>query len=286
MTDGKEPSTAPSSDAAPVASPEPAPTSPPVGDATPNSPAPADKPVEAPAKPADAPAPAPAAEAPVVKSVIGEALDKVVEKAPEPAKQDAKPAEEAKKPDAEPKKEEAAQSVEPAPLPTYDPFKLPEDLGITYEEAGLGEFTKELAEFQVKTKADQKEMQAFGQKLIDRHVSELRTTVNRLNDFYMNEFEKQKAEWRDAFEKDPELGGNRRDTTISSALEFIRTHGGTPEQQKEFRTLMDQTGVGNHPAMIRILAQAARAMSEGKPLPAAKPVQTQSKVAKRYGSSQ
>lgn len=254
----------------PAASPAPVEASP--------SPAPVIEAAPAPVTAEVTPAPAPAAEPVAEKSLLGADLPKPAEpvktedKAPE-AKTDAP---------VELKKEEGAQSDEPAPPPTYEAFKLPE--GITLEDSKLGEFTKELAEFQVKTKAEQAFVQEFGQKLVDRHVAEVKNTIDRLNEHYTKQWEKNKSDWKEAVMKDPELGGNRQETVIKAAKEFVRTHGGTEAQQQEFFALMDSTGLGNHPAMIRILSKAGMSMSEGKPLPASKPVpQSKSKVATRYG---
>ncbi len=186
----------------------------------------------------------------------------------------------------EQKEQEDSKSDEPAPLPTYDEFKAPE--GFTLDEALIGDFSKTLAEFEVSTKADHAEVQKFGQSLIERHVAEVKNSIDRHNVALMDAFEQQKSAWRESFEKDSELGGNRRDTTLNAALEFIKTHGGNEEQQKEFRDLMEQTGVGNHPALIRLLAQAGRSkeFTEGKPLPATNPVpMVKNKIQKRYGVS-
>lgn len=174
------------------------------------------------------------------------------------------------------------QSDEPA-LPTYDAFKLPE--GFTLEEERISDFTKDLASFELKTKADHAEVQAFGQSLMDRYAAEMKNTVEKVEKTYLEAFEKQKTDWKESFEKDSEIGGNRKDTTINSALEFIRTHGGTEAQQTELKQLVEATGVGNHPALIRIFANAMNSMKEGRPLPAMKPIEVaQSKVAKRYGN--
>lgn len=180
----------------------------------------------------------------------------------------------------EQKKEEGSQSVDPAPLPSYEAFKLPD--GASLDNARLGEFTKELGEFQNLTKADQAQMQEFGQKLVDRHVAE----ITRLNEFYANSWEKQKSDWRQSLEKDPEIGGNRYETSLNAAVEFVKTHGGTKEQQQEFWELMDRTGAGNNAAMVRLLAKANSAMSEGRPLPASLPMpQPVSKIKARYGKT-
>lgn len=182
------------------------------------------------------------------------------------------------------KEQEGSQSDEPAPLPTYEEFTAPE--GFNLDPERIGDFTNALAEFEVKTKADHAEVQALGQQLVERHVAEVKNAVDQYTTSLLDQFEAQKNEWKEKFENDPEIGGNKKDTTVSAALEFIRTHGGSSEQQTEFHQLMEQTGVGNHPAMIRMLAAANRAYSEGKPLPASRPApQVKSKLDKFYGGS-
>jgi hypothetical protein len=280
--DGQNPPSTPQAPQPAAASPVipvPAPSS---GDAAASAvqtPAPVTAPVQA--APAEQPKAAEAQTAPAEKSILGAEV-KPVEK---PAEAAHKPDDKAPgAPEGEPKKEEGSQSAEPAQLPAYEAFLLPE--GVEVDQGKLSEFTKELGELQNLTKAEQKVMQEFGQKLVNRHVAEVQDTVKRLNDLYQNSWEKQKSDWKDAFEKDPEIGGPRRDTTVNAALEFIRTHGGSVEHQQQFRELMDITGVGNHPAMIRMLAKANMAMSEGKPLPGTKPAtEPQSKVQRRYGKT-
>lgn len=258
----------------------------------PTTPPAAVAPVAAPVAPAlevaAPPAPVAAPEVPAApvapeKSLLGAEPTKVEPKEIPPAP--AEPEAQAKGDSApETKKEEGSQSGEPAQLPTYEAFTLPE--GVTQDGAMLGEFTKELAEFELQTKADHAKMQEFGQKLVNRHVAEQQALAQRLAAHYQSVEQTRSDEWKDAFEKDSEIGGNRRDTTLTAAQEFIRTHGGTEEQQNEFRQLMDLTKVGNHPALIRLLAKANMALSEGKPLAAPKPaLTTTGKVEKRYGKS-
>lgn len=298
MADEIIPATVPAvaSTPAAVASPSPVADSPaatPSIVTTPTTPAEASPPVT---QAADA--------APVAKpaeTVLGAEPVKTIEnKSPEAQK----PAEVKADSPVEIKKEEGKQSDEPAPLPTYEAFKLPE--GFTLENEKLGEFTKELGEFQTRTKAEQVAVQEFGQKLVDRHIAEVQTTVKRLNEHYTQAWEKQKIEWKDAFVKDPEIGGNRQETTVKSAVEAIdrgssylsldvkMDQAKASSHASEFRQVMETTGIGNHPAVIRVLNGLnkeiadlrAKYETEGgvKPLPGTKPVaQSTSKVAKRYG---
>lgn len=183
----------------------------------------------------------------------------------------------------EPKKDEASQSAEPAPLPIYEPWTLPD--GIKLDDTQAGEFNKLLGEFQASTKAETAAVQKFGQELVSRHVAEVKESIERTHKTYQAAWLKQAEDWKQAFISDPEIGGNRQETTVAAANEFIVTHGGTPAHQTEFRALMQQTGLGNHPAMIRILANAKNSpeFTEGKPLAGAPVVAKQSKSQKFYG---
>lgn len=178
---------------------------------------------------------------------------------------------------------EGIQSDGPAQLPTYEAFQLPEDFAL--DEERINDFKKALGEFEIKTKADNAEVQKFGQSLMNRYVTEVQNAVESVHKSYKESVDKIRNDWKESFFADPEIGGNRKDTTVSAALEFIRTHGGSKEQQTEFHTLMNSTGIGNHPAMIRMLASAARTMAEGKPIPARMPVNSvKNKIEKRYGA--
>jgi hypothetical protein len=190
-----------------------------------------------------------------------------------------KPAEGEKKPDGETKAPEG-QSAEPAPPPTYEAFKFPE--GLTPDTQRLGEFSNLLGEFETTTKADHAALQALGQKLVDFHVAEVAKTVQAVQRLQQETENRQRVEWLDAFKKEH---GERWQTVSDSALNFIRTHGGSDAQQAEFRDLMEKSGLGNHPVMIRLLANANRSMSEGRQLAAVKPVSIapRSKVEAMYG---
>lgn len=179
-------------------------------------------------------------------------------------------------------KNEGGQSDEPAPPPKYENWALPE--GVTLGETELGEFTNILSALELEGKADHSVTQQTGQKLVDFHINELRKAVQSVHQANLDSWEATKTEWKESFLKDPEIGGNRFQTTVDAAQTFIRTHGGTPDQQTEFRQLMETSGLGNHPAMIRILASAQLAMNEGGIVAATvPPAAPKSKVATFYG---
>lgn len=180
------------------------------------------------------------------------------------------------------KQTEGGQSDEPAPPPKYEAFKLPE--GITLEPERVNKFTEILSKLETKAKVDHNFAQEFGQEAVDFHISEMKNQAEFIQKSQIEAWETQKVNWKNEIINDPELGGNRLQTTVDSALNFIRTHGGSPEEQVEFRNLMETSGLGNNRIMIRLLAKAGRAMSEGTPLAAPKPVaDAKSKTETLYG---
>ncbi len=206
-------------------------------------------------------------EAPKVETLLG------AEK-----KAEEKPADEVK-PSEEPKAEEKSVEPEKAPeSPVYEPFTLPEN--VTFDAEKMGEFTKTLSEFETTAKVPHEEMQKLGQQMVDRHIAEMQRYTESLT----HAWNKQKTDWKDSFLKDPEFT-NRTDTVVNAAIDAIGIYGGNEKQQGEFRKLMEDTGVGNHPAMIRMLSNMMLAKPEPKPLAPpqnASPVR-ESKISKMYG---
>lgn len=137
-------------------------------------------------------------------------------------------------------------------LPTYEEFKLPENYSADKE--AIGEFSKLLGELEVAAgKLDHAGYQEVGQKLIDLGTKNVQASIERLNEYYANFHENQKKEWFESFKKDPDMGGEKLQGTVSELRKAVEQYGGTPEQVAEFRQIMKDTGVGNHPALSRLL---------------------------------
>ncbi len=171
-----------------------------------------------------------------------------------------------------------APKAEEIVVPTFEPFTLPEN--VTVDNDKLAEFTKTLGDFELKSKAPHEEMQALGQSLIDRHLAEMQRYTESLT----SAWNKQKNDWKESFLKDPEFA-NRTNTVVNAAIDTIGIYAGDAKQQQEFRELMETTGVGNHPAMIRLLSNIKLAKPEPKQLaaPLIAPKATNSKIQKMYG---
>lgn len=158
------------------------------------------------------------------------------------------------KPVEEEQKNESNLTDEPAPLPEYEPFTLPE--GWSIDDTKLGEFNNLLAEFEVKNKANHAEVQALGQKMIDKYVAD----IQRIQDTSNQEVSKIRSEWKEAFEKDPELGGNRLETTKNILVEAVKSYSGSPEQVQAFGEFVEQTGIGDNPDLARLIVNQQKAI--------------------------
>lgn len=218
--------------------------------------------------PVAAPVPAPSAEAPVVPAPT--------ETTPAPTQE--APAAEAPKPDVLLSLPPEAVGETPPPEvvteippPVFEAFTVPE--GVTLGEDQVKALTEKLGKLETLGKIDRALMQQTGQEMVDLHLEGLEAARTNLTAEYEKAWQKQAADWKQEFLADPEIGGNRHETTFEAAKEFIRTHGGTLEQQNELLHVLGTTGVGNHRAILRIFSRAQAAMPEGKPLGGQKPMQ-------------
>lgn len=178
-----------------------------------------------------APTAAPAADAPAATDAPpapAAAADPVVDAAAAPAAEGAAPA--------------APEAAKPVVPETYE-FKAPE--GVEFDADVLGELTTFAKETGLTQEAAQKvadlgvkQMQKFRQTY-EAHVAE---TVEG---------------WKQASVSDKEFGGANLQANLAIAKQALETFA-TPED----RAFLAESGLGNHPAIIRMLYRAGKAISE------------------------
>ena len=122
----------------------------------------------------------------------------------------------------------------------YEPFKAPD--GQAYDS----DFAKVYADVAKELDLSQKD----AQKMLDR----LATTVNER---HTSQAEAVKQGWLDQSSSDKEFGGEKLDANLAVAKTALDKFG-TPE----LKQLMNQTGLGNHPELIRFFYRAGKAISE------------------------
>lgn len=125
----------------------------------------------------------------------------------------------------------------------YTAFDLPE--GITLDEAALGKFTPIAQEL----KLDQ--IQA--QKLVSVYA-EMQAESGKA-------FADQVAKWGEDARNDAEIGGAKFIENVGTAITGLKAFG-----SPELTTLLNETGLGNHPEMLRFCHRVGLALQEDKTL--------------------
>ena len=69
--------------------------------------------------------------------------------------------------------------------------------------------------------------------------------------------EQARAQWQQDAHADQEIGGDKLDENLGIAKKALEQFG-----SKELRSLLDESGLGNHPEMIRVFYKIGKAISE------------------------
>lgn len=134
-----------------------------------------------------------------------------------------------------------AEAAEPAAVdaPVVYDFKAPE--GMELDAAAVAKF-KDLAT-ELKLPADS------AQKVVDLQVA--------LKQAEAEAFAAQVEKWGEETKADKEIGGAKFDENLGLAKKGLEQFA-TPE----LRSLLDSTGMGNHPEVVRMLMKVGKAISE------------------------
>jgi hypothetical protein len=128
----------------------------------------------------------------------------------------------------------------------YAEFTLPE--GISLDKAALEGFTPLAKELGLS--------QENAQKVVDLYATKLLPQIQQA----FAEQQTQKVEgWLQDSMKDPEIGGARFDETVSIAKKALDAFG-----SPALKAALDDSGLGNHPEVIRLLANIGKRVSEDR----------------------
>lgn len=142
----------------------------------------------------------------------------------------------------EPEGEKKGEGDKPAPkAPEKYEFKLPE--GVSLDETTLAKFEPLARKLDLDNAAAQELVSLYTD--VQRAQAEAwMTTVKG---------------WQEEVKSDPVMGGKNLESTINAGKAFLKEYG-----DSEVADLLDQYGIGNHKAIIRLFAKAGRAMGEDK----------------------
>lgn len=241
----------------------------------------------APAPAAEAPVVQPVVEAPVVEApVVAEKVPSLLESAEAPADPlkpaeekpvEAKPAEEKPVVEDKPVEEKPAEEVKPAEEakpeeevaivepPVLDPvdykYELPEV--VVMDDAQRGEFHTALDAFRANPVEG-------AQSLIEMHTKAMTQYAEKVSRDQWDAFADTKKRWQVDTMADEQIGGNNWNTAKKQIAlvrdQFVSRHPrGSDEyvaERNSFIHMLDSTGAGDHPAMLKFLHNFARFVNE------------------------
>lgn len=135
---------------------------------------------------------------------------------------------------------EQGDKGKPEGAPEKYEFTAPD--GVTYDAAVLGAFSEVAKDLNLSQEAAQKVLDKMAPVMNQRQADQI---------------EAFRTEWADAAKADREYGGDKLAENLGHAKKALDTFG-TPELRK----LLDDTGLGNHPEVVRVFVRAGKAISE------------------------
>lgn len=136
-----------------------------------------------------------------------------------------------------------APEVEGAPE-SYADFEMPE--GMQLDEAVLGDFSALAKELNLPQDQAQKIVDIASQKLLPAWQEQL-----------SNQWKEQLTGWANESRNDEEIGGSKLPQALHSATKALDAFG-TPA----LREVLETTGIGNHPEMIRFASKIGNSISQ------------------------
>lgn len=146
-------------------------------------------------------------------------------------------------PQAQTGKQPAAQQEQadkPAGAPEQYDFQSPE--GLTLDGTVLEQFSAAAKEMDLPQDKAQLMLDKMAPVLAQRQAEQIQAV---------------RAEWADTSRADKEFGGDKLGESLATAKKAMDAFA-TPE----LRTLLDESGLGNHPEVIRLFYRTGKAMSE------------------------
>lgn len=128
----------------------------------------------------------------------------------------------------------------PQGAPEAYELNLPE--GVQLDEKGMGAYTDLAKELNLTQEAAQKVLDKMGPVIAGRHTEALTQA---------------RTQWFESTKADPEFGGEKLQENLGVARKALDQFG-TPELSK----LLNESGLGNHPEIIRAFYRAGKAISE------------------------
>lgn len=140
---------------------------------------------------------------------------------------------------------EQAQTAKVGAPEAYGEFEAPE--GTELGETVMGEFKDAAKELNLS--------QDDAQKMLNKVLPSMKAS-------YENQIDTAKTAWAEASTGDSEFGGDALPANLSTAKKALETYG-----SENLRGLLNETGLGNHPEVIRMLWRVGQTLNEDGVVP-------------------
>jgi len=194
-------------------------------------------------------------------------------KPPAEAKVEAKPEGEAK-PETKPADTKEAPEATPQAPPVYETLKLPDTVKLDKER--VAKFDELIGKAELSTKADHAAMSAMRQELANLYVEEVNRIGQQVAKHQHDVWNRLVEQRVNELKSDPQLGGNRIETTLGNAKYALETMVGlSKDEATTLIAVMDAGGVSHHRLMIKALNGIYELLREPEPVPGTLPLHAQ-----------
>ena len=112
--------------------------------------------------------------------------------------------------------------------------------------------------------------QERAQALVDLYTTGMQEQADKLE----NDWQTERSKWVDATKELPKIGGDNLDASLGKIAKLIDEFGVTTDAQgvvskelgEQFRQVLNDSGLGDHPTIVHFMVNVANAFSEGTPV--------------------
>lgn len=169
------------------------------------------------------------------------------------------PGQQQQAPEGQTQQTEAKADDAPKGAPEAYEFKAPE--GASFDDAVIKAYSEVAKELNLPQESAQKVLDKVAPVLAQRQAEQIQAA---------------QTEWANTSKSDAEFGGEKLDENLGIAKKALETFG-TPELGK----LLNESGLGNHPEVIRLLYRAGKAISEDSFVGSGKAAKAEKSIAQR-----
>lgn len=153
---------------------------------------------------------------------------------------------------------DGTEAAKPETLGAPEKYELKAPDGMEFDAEAFGEVEPVLRELDLSPAAAQKLVDAYAGKVIPLLQKRAEEGAVKAADERNAAYRKELA---DQSRADPEIGGAKFDETVDRVARVWQQFG--IPAGSGFRQLLDDSGLGNHPDMLRFLSRVGAAVSEG-----------------------